>query len=238
MLGNLEESSNAATPLLREQSSVDFNFILKILVVGDSVCGKSQLFRRFADEAFEHSHTPTQSVEYRHRYIDTEENCCKVQLWDCVSSASRAVMMSIYKGSNAIILLFDVTNISALESISDWIRETKEFAPSTSVIYLVGTKIDLPNRKISKDECLEVASKHGLRYFEISSKTGEGVDFMFIEIVRDLEGATVSARDANEERENAAMKAKKLQHMKQDAEFTTDHDNEGGDKCCGCCSVM
>lgn len=234
MLGNMDESSSS-TPLLREPNSVDFDFILKILVVGDSVVGKSQLFRRFADEAFMATHNPTQSVEYRHRYIDTDRNRCKVQLWDCVSSASRAVMMSIYKGSNVVILLFDVTNISTLESIPDWLNEVKEYAPSTTVVYLVGTKIDLPSRKVSESEGLDVATRHGLKYFEVSSKTGLHVDALFNMIVTDLEDSTLTRRDTNEE--IVHNEAKRRKSIKQEhKEYTGGDDNEA--TCCSNCSVM
>jgi small GTP-binding protein len=236
MLGNMDESSSS-TPLLREPSSVDFDFILKILVVGDSVVGKSQLFRRFADESFMTTHNPTQSVEYRHRYIDTENNRCKVQLWDCVSSASRAVMMSIYKGSNAVILLFDVTNISTLESIPDWLNEVKEYAPATTEVYLVGTKIDLPSRRVSESEGRDVATRHGLKYFEVSSKTGEKVDALFNTIVADLEDSTMKRRDTNEEfvhKEAKRRQSVKQQQDQQKGEFTGDDEDDNESKCCNC----
>ena len=235
MLGNLDEPS-AGTPLLRETNSVDFDFKLKILVIGDSVVGKSQLFRRFANESFISSHSPTQSVEYRHQYIETDINRCKVQLWDCVSSASRAVMMSIYKGCNAIILLFDVTNISSLESIQDWLHEAKEYAPSTASIYLVGTKIDHPDRKITEAEGREKAQEFALHYHEVSSKTGEGIDALFLKIVTEVEETTITRRDTNEE--NVSKEARRRQSVKETkGEFLGDEEETGG-KCCGCaCTV-
>eukprot|EP00602_Paraphysomonas_sp_CaronLab_P011511 CAMPEP_0185040448 /NCGR_PEP_ID=MMETSP1103-20130426/38507_1 /TAXON_ID=36769 /ORGANISM="Paraphysomonas bandaiensis, Strain Caron Lab Isolate" /LENGTH=229 /DNA_ID=CAMNT_0027579749 /DNA_START=52 /DNA_END=741 /DNA_ORIENTATION=+ len=226
--------SNVKTPLLREHTSVDFDFILKVLIVGDSVVGKSQLFKRFAGEPFVEEHESTQTVEYRHRYIDTAKNRCKVQVWDCVSTASKAVMTSIYKGSNAVILLFDVTNSESLRSIPDWLHEISGYAPAGVSVYLVGTKIDDEHREVSTGEGEYVADKHALQYFEVSSKTGAGVDSIFNKIVHDLEDSTVGARDAKEGRISVAEKS--TREYKDDK--GVDEFEDGEKSCCPCCSVM
>ena len=191
-------------------------------------------FLRFADETFNPSHEPTKSVEYRHRYIETSKYRCKVQVWDCVSSASKAIMTSIYKGSNAIILLIDVTNSSSLEAIPDWLQEIKEFSPPSSVIYLVGTKIDkIEERKISYESCQAIARRFSLSYREVSSKTGENVDNLFATIVEELEDKTIDERDAKEERiSQSEMERKKSK--KELINSYEDNEESEGSSCCSC----
>lgn len=173
-------------------------------------------------------------MEYRHRYIETSKNRCKVQVWDCVASASKAIMTSIYRGSSAIILLVDVTNSSSLEAIPDWLSEIREFAPPTAVIYLVGTKVDSTDRVISTDECQKIAKKYQLKYSEVSAKTGENVDQLFASIVEELEDRIVDERDAKEERLSQSEHERKKNKEYQDV---LDGENEEG-RCCPCCSVM
>jgi small GTP-binding protein len=173
-------------------------------------------------------------VEYRHRYIETTKNRCKVQVWDCVASASKAIMTSIYRGSSAIILLVDVTNSSSLEAIPDWLSEIREFAPPTAVIYLVGTKVDSTDRVISPEDCQKIAKKYQLKYSEVSAKTGANVDQLFASIVEELEDRIVDERDAKEERMSQSEHERKKNKEYQDQ---LDGENEEGG-CCPCCSVM
>lgn len=190
MLGNLEETNTANAPLLSafsddqiRNNSVDFDFICKTIIVGDSAVGKSSLFQRFSSDTFSESHVTTESVEFGFRFIDTLNSRCKVQVWDCVTSASSAIMNSVYKGSNAIILLFDVTNRDSFDSVEDWLLEIRQYAENDVMVYIVGTKIDLPNRAVSQAEGKDLAERLGVDYWELSSKTSDNVDGLFFKIV-------------------------------------------------------
>lgn len=154
---------------------------------------------RFADETFSEVHEPTQTVEYRHRFIQTNEFRCKVQVWDCVSSVSKTLMSSIYKGANAVVLLVDVTNRSSLESVPDWLKEIREYAPAATPVYLVATKIDCDDWKFTSDELAEMAVKHELKHWELSSKTGINVDGLFYKIVADVKDDTLMAMEEREQ---------------------------------------
>ena len=190
MMLTLDETHQ--TPLLDSDASVDFDFIVKILIVGDSGAGKTQLFSRFADETFCSEHKTTQSVEYRHRYIEKNRFRCKTQVWDCVASGSPAVMNSIYRGTNAVILCIDLTNKSSIEAVPDWVNEIHGYTQDDIHITLVGTKIDRPDRCISYEEAENVARSLKLCYFEVSSRTGQGVEQVFVNIVSDLQVSIMS----------------------------------------------
>jgi small GTP-binding protein len=221
---NLDESSTN-TPLLDPHSSVDFDFILKILIVGDSGAGKTQLFCRFGDETFSSEHRPTQSVEYRHRYIQRNKFRCKIQVWDCISSGSVAVMNSIYKGTNAIVLCIDLTNSSSIDAVGDWVSEIKGYTNDHIHITLVGTKIDSPDRCISYQDAEDLAKSLGLSYSEVSSKTGQGVESVFVNIVSDLQTSAL-----NDTFPRADENKNQLRNAEKD-DFNDEND-EGG--CCSC----
>ena len=93
MLGSLEEdrtiNQSLTTPFLKEfKSTKSVDFVAKVLIVGDSRAGKTCLFRRFSDDLFNENYRKTGAVEFRHRYLHTRECKTKIQVWDCVSSAS------------------------------------------------------------------------------------------------------------------------------------------------------
>lgn len=95
-------------------------------------------------------------------------------------------MQNIYRGANAIILLFDVCNSNSVASIPDWCHEIKQYADDGAVVYLVGTKIDESSLRILT--CTQgklMAEKLGLLYWELSAKTGMEVDGLFFNIVSD-----------------------------------------------------
>lgn len=95
-------------------------------------------------------------------------------------------MTSIYKGAHGVILLFDVTNPESLESTPDWLKEIQTYSTPRVVVYLVGTKTDLLDRKVSIEQGQEMAKRLGLKYFEVSAKTGGNVDSLFCKIINDL----------------------------------------------------
>jgi GTPase SAR1 family protein len=145
-------------------------------------------------------------------------------------------MTSIYRGANAIILLIDVTNSSSLEAIPDWLHEIREFSPAFAVIYLVGTKVDSDQRVLSVEACQEISKKFLLRYSEVSSKTGDGVDRLFASIVEELEDRTVDERDAKEERMSLNEMERKKSKRECHDPLIDGEDEESA--CCRCCSIM
>jgi GTPase SAR1 family protein len=85
MLGNLDEIGDHHTPLLNAYNdgssvatSVDYDIVCKVIIMGDSGVGKTSLFKRFSEDTFSEEHVPTTSVEFTHRFIDTLDSRCKV----------------------------------------------------------------------------------------------------------------------------------------------------------------
>ena len=198
MLGSLEEdrtiNQSLTTPFLKEfKSTKSVDFVAKVLIVGDSRAGKTCLFRRFSDDLFNENYRKTGAVEFRHRYLHTHECKTKIQVWDCVSSASH-IMNSIYKGADAVIVTVDTTNGQSLLSIEEWIGEITKSSPLQVKIYLVGTKSDVEeNRALSEVQLQEKAEEFRLGYMEVSSKNGHNVDNLFYRIVSDIHPLKVTS---------------------------------------------
>lgn len=120
-------------------------------------------------------------------------------------------MSSIYKGAHGVILLYDVTNPDTLFSGPDWFKEIKSYASEKIVIYLVGTKTDV-DRKVSVEQGQAMAVQLGVKYFEVSSKTGGNVDSLFCKIINDLKEINALSMAASSRSPSSAT-----QHSRQDA---------------------
>ena len=72
-----------------------------------------------------------------------------------------------------------------------------EKAPANIVITLVGNKIDLESRQVRTEEAEEFAKSLGLRYFEVSAKSNQGIDEMFTEVAKALPRESINKRRSN-----------------------------------------
>ena len=153
--------------------------LYKILLLGDSTVGKTCFLLRYVDDSFLDLHMATIGLDYRLKTLILEEQkIVKVQLWDTAGQDKfRAITRNYYKGASGIILIFDVTNIKSYENIKKWINEIKEEISEKVAIVLIGNKIDnMQERKISKEQGDKLASEIGVKFFETSAKTGEGIN--------------------------------------------------------------
>ena len=153
--------------------------LYKILLLGDSTVGKTCFLLRYVDDSFLDLHMATIGLDYRLKTLILEEQkIVKVQLWDTAGQDKfRAITRNYYKGASGIILIFDVTNVKSYENIKKWINEIKEEISEKVAIVLIGNKIDnVQERKISKDQGDKLANEIGVKFFETSAKTGEGIN--------------------------------------------------------------
>ena len=153
--------------------------LYKILLLGDSTVGKTCFLLRYVDDSFLDLHMATIGLDYRLKTLILEEQkIVKVQLWDTAGQDKfRAITRNYYKGASGIILIFDVTNVKSYENIKKWINEIKEEISEKVEIVLIGNKIDnVQERKISKEQGDKLASEIGVKFFETSAKTGEGIN--------------------------------------------------------------
>lgn len=148
------------------------------------------------------------------------------------------MMSSIYKGAHGIILLYDVTNRDSLEASPDWLAEIKSYASPSVVVYLVGTKTDLPGRKVPISDGKAMAEKLGIKYFEVSSKTGENVDSLFCKVVNDLKdvNALSTATSTNMSAASTPQPSRQDANLISAAEGTSGAGEEKQKKTC--CTIM
>lgn len=194
----------------------DYDFLFKILLIGDSGVGKSSLLLRFSDDRFSETYMSTIGVDFRIRTIEMNDGKrVKLQIWDTTGQERfKNITSSYYRGSHAIIMVYDVTDLQSFTNIAKWREEIDKYAHENVEILLIGNKNDLVSHKvIDYSTGKDLADKMGVKFLESSARTGDNVVRMFLvlsEILREIHGAKIDTKcDKIQLTSNTSEKAKK-----------------------------
>jgi small GTP-binding protein len=159
-----------------------YEFLLKVIVVGDSSVGKSCLLLRYVDKRFRKCHEVTIGVEFGSRIVETETVRFKTHVWDTSGQeAFRSITRSYYRTAAVALLVFDVTKRSTFEHLLQWSSDVLAYASPGVVLAVVASKTDLQEaREVFKTEAEGFAAGIGALYFETSAKDAVGVDEAFV----------------------------------------------------------
>lgn len=165
--------------------------MIKVKTVGDSNVGKSSIVVRFVDDTFSGQMAPTIGVEYKSKIFEVYGKRVKATIWDTAGAERyRTITSNYYRGSHAIILVYDVTEQTSFDNIEKfWLKEVKEYFPNNNeiVMMLVGNKIDNEEaRVISTEQGEELARKHSMLFIETSAQERIGVNEAFEEVVNQV----------------------------------------------------
>jgi len=164
-----------------------FDFLTKVLILGDSGVGKSCLLLRFCDNDFTTAHLATIGVDYKMKIIDVEGKKVKAQLWDTAGQDRfQAITHTFYKGAQGIILAYAVNDRESFEHIERWMKQIKEHANEDVCMILVGNKTDMADRCIETEEGKKLAESYGIKFFETSAEKAWNVNDAFYEIVKEI----------------------------------------------------
>ncbi|XP_063421631.1 ras-related protein Rab-18-like [Mytilus galloprovincialis] len=161
---------------------------LKILIIGESGVGKSSLLLRFTDDTFDPEQAATIGVDFKVKTLQVEGNRAKLAIWDTAGQERfRTLTPSYYRGAQGVILVYDVSSRQSFSKLETWLSELETFSTKHDIIkMLVGNKIDMDKREVSKEDGLKFARKHHMLFIEASAKTKEGVQCAFEELVEKI----------------------------------------------------
>jgi small GTP-binding protein len=169
---------------------MSYDYLFKVIAVGDGAVGKTSITLRFSTGKFRDSYIMTIGVDFAVKTIEVPAEAgakkIKLQIWDTGGQERFSYVRPLYyKGAMGGIVVYDVTQPESFESITKWFSEVKNNRGSIPLL-LVGNKVDLPDRKISAEQGNDLAKKLGVRYFEASAKTGKSIDTLFVELAKDM----------------------------------------------------
>ena len=158
-----------------------YDYLLKVVIIGDATVGKSCLLLRFFDKRFRADHSATIGVEFGCKLVERDGFRFKVHGWDTAGQELyRSVTRSYYRSAAVVLMVFDVTNRQSFENLHSWMEEVRSSTSSSAILTLVANKVDLPSRRcVSKEEAETFASNIGALYFETSALLDRGVSEAF-----------------------------------------------------------
>ncbi|GAM19191.1 hypothetical protein SAMD00019534_023660 [Acytostelium subglobosum LB1] len=166
----------------------EYDYLYKIVLIGDSGVGKSNLLSRFTRNEFSLETKSTIGVEFATRSIVTESKTIKAQIWDTAGQERyRAITSAYYRGAVGALLVYDIAKQATYKSVERWLTELRENADRNIEIMLVGNKSDLRHlREVSTDEAKEFSEKHNLLFIETSALDSSNVDVAFQTILTQI----------------------------------------------------
>ena len=179
---------------------MNYDKTCQILLIGDSLVGKTCLIQRYVNGTFKDDYILTVGLDY-HTKLEIINNLnVSVKLWDTAGQERfKALTPSFFRNAEGVVIAYDVTNSESFDNLKFWISSIKTNLFEKNIfipIIIIGNKIDLEDmREISKDVASTFAKENKFKYFETSAKTGEGVDEAF----RDLVNQVLANLDKNEE---------------------------------------
>ncbi|KAF8968186.1 hypothetical protein BGZ46_010934 [Entomortierella lignicola] len=166
-----------------------YDFLFKIVLIGDSGVGKSNLLSRFTRGDFNLESKSTIGVDFGARTVQVEDGkMIKAQIWDTAGQERyRAITSAYYRGAVGALLLYDITQHGTYESVSRWLSEVREHADSNIIVMLVGNKSDLRHlRSIHTEEAKNFAEENGLMFIETSALDATNVDMAFTRLLTEI----------------------------------------------------
>jgi Ras-related protein Rab-18 len=178
-----QQSSNTHEVILRQSI-----YQLKIILVGDSSVGKTTLVNRYMGYEFNENYSCTINADFKIKSLSITPNIgAELTIWDtCGQERFKSLTRQYFKDAHGVILVYDVGDLNSFNNISSWLKEIKTCSNLNPDIALVANKIDLENRKVSKETGTKFAEKNGLIYIETSSKEGINIDTPFEKLAKSL----------------------------------------------------
>lgn len=145
------------------ESVFSYDYLFKIVLIGDSGVGKSNLLSRFTRNEFCLESKSTIGVEFATRSVQIDGKTVKAQIWDTAGQERyRAITSAYYRGAVGALLVYDITNIESFNSSKKWLSELRDHADSNIVVLLAANKSDLDHlRVVSSQQANELAALEG-----------------------------------------------------------------------------
>ena len=171
-----------------ESESNNYELLYKIIIIGDTCVGKSNILSRYLKDEFREDSKSTVGVELGTKFLKVKDVGIKIQIWDTAGQERyKSITSSYYKGSHGCFIVYDITNESSFENVDKWYQQAQKEASKDVSIILVGNKCDLEEqRKVSKEKGEEKAKQFNIPFFETSALSKIKIDDIFNEMVNNI----------------------------------------------------
>ena len=205
----------------------DYDYLFKVLLIGNSSVGKSSLLLRFVDNQWSDLFVPTIGVDFKIRTMEIDNKNVKLQIWDTAGQERfKNITASYYRGAHGIFVVYDISDMESFKNINNWLIEIEKNANKNVYKILVGNKCDLEDKRtVSYQQGKELAETYGMQFIETSAKSNTNVEEAF-----HLLGREVMKLSLNDKEKNFGNKDKNKMKLNTKTEDIVFQQKKG---CCG-----
>lgn len=202
------------------------DYSVKIVIVGDSGVGKSNILSRFVQNEFSNDCRATVGVELSTKSYSINGKIIKLHLWDTAGQERfKSITSAYYKGAKGAMIVYDITNKESFSHLDKWLKEINELGGKGINVIICGNKSDLEeNREVSKEEGIEKGKSNNLSFMETSALNSSNIEEAFQMLLVEIYQTSIKSAIQSEEQEFQQGETLKIETKK---------DNGGKKK--GCC---
>ncbi|CEF71421.1 Ras-related protein Rab-3D [Strongyloides ratti] len=196
---NAVAASGSGTPATGGQGDNSFDYMFKLLIIGNSSVGKTSFLFRYCDDSFTSAFVSTVGIDFKVKQVVKGDKKVKLQIWDTAGQERyRTITTAYYRGAMGFILMYDITNEESFNSVQDWCTQIKTYSWENAQVVLVGNKCDMEmERVVSTERGRQLADQLGLEFFETSAKTSQNVKNVFDKLVEIICNKMAESLDKN-----------------------------------------
>jgi small GTP-binding protein len=180
-------SRRAQHSAILETGAAAPDFLLKIVLIGESGVGKTNLLSRFISDDFKTDSKTTVGVGVATTTMNFEEKQVQAQIWDTTGHKRYRKLTSAYfRGAAGALIVYDITAPASFLAVGRWLRRLREADPKV-VVMLIGNKSDLRDSQIvSFEDGSRLAEREKLIFVEMSAKDSSNVKEGFTKLIAEI----------------------------------------------------
>lgn len=169
----------------KDAADQNFDYMFKLLIIGNSSVGKTSFLFRYADDSFTSAFVSTVGIDFKVKTVFRNDKRVKLQIWDTAGQERyRTITTAYYRGAMGFILMYDITNEESFNAVQDWVTQIKTYSWDNAQVVLVGNKCDMKNERVVGYDRGRLLAEHlGLEFFETSAKENVNVKQVFESLV-------------------------------------------------------
>ena len=167
--------------MLNGTNSSNYEYLFKIILIGNSGVGKSSILQQYMNHVFDSNYKITIGVDFLMKSLVINNQIVKLQVWDTAGQERyKSMVASYYRGAHVALIVFDLTSHRSFEALPSWIEAFYKSGPEQKNTILIGNKKDLINeRQVTKEEVELFSQTNNMMYFETSAREGDNIDYVF-----------------------------------------------------------